>query len=162
MECQNRNTFRFQTESLCSVLDLVRTENNAEIRTICGFWTENIVWNPNDAVRTFGFRHYWHSYVMNAEIWTIEWTERSNEPKERMNRTIRNLNKSVWTIDRSDFSIVWISDVRISAFHCTVNVRKPNVWNWESAEIGILRVSQFQTQSQNLNVYNPNFFGPKS
>ena len=40
-------------------------------------------------------------------------------PNDWMNRTIRNSNKSVWTINCLDFSIVWILDVRISAFHCS-------------------------------------------
>ena len=34
MECRNPNTFGFRTEAFCSVLDLVRTGINAQIRTI--------------------------------------------------------------------------------------------------------------------------------
>ena len=65
------------------------------------------------------FQHYWHSFAMNAEIRTIEWTERLNEPNDWMNRTIRT--------SLFERLIVWILDVRISAFHCTVNVRNPNI-----------------------------------
>ena len=47
-------------------------------------------------------------------------SERSNEPNDPK-------SQQVFSNDRSDFSIVWFSDVRISAFHCTVNVRNPDV-----------------------------------
>ena len=63
-------------------------------------------------------------------------------PNDRMNRTIQNPNKSVRTIDRSDLSIVWISDVRISAFHCTFIFA---LWMSEIGTSWILNLSSFQT-----------------
>ena len=82
-------------------------------------------------------------------------------PNDRMNRTIRNPNKSVRTIDCSDFSIVWISDVRISAFHCTTYSECLNTERLKSkllyAEIGTegdseFRQFEFQTSGSSTRV----------
>ena len=71
--------FGFRTEPLCSVLDLVRTENNAGFRTEPLCLVLDLVRTENNAeIRTIRFERsdfgimYWRSYAMNAEIRTIK------------------------------------------------------------------------------------------
>ena len=89
----------------------VQTRVTSEIRTnLFGFQTFG--WMPIH-VRTFGFRRYWHSYDMNAEIRT-----KLSFGFQRFGFWTFGL---VRTLDRSDFGIYWKPNVRFSDVDCSEN-----------------------------------------
>ena len=105
VECWSPNVLGFRTEPLCSVLDLVRTENYAEIWTICSDFGQKIsseIWMIQLERSDFG--------IIGILMLWIPKSERSNEPNDLKSEQVCSNHwlfgfQHCLDFGRSDFSI---------------------------------------------------------
>ena len=105
VECWNPNVFGFRTEPLCSVLDLVWTENNAKIRLICSDFGQKIL----SEIQTIRFERWDFGIIGILMLWMLK-SERSKEPNDPKSEQVCSNDwlfgfQHCLDFGRSDFSI---------------------------------------------------------